>query len=251
MTHPVFDTSKDLPFTPDGRDIVLLWPEDGAAYAAAALRVAFNQFLGRWRYNVNAGIPYLEEILGFAPQEQVLQILFRRVALKYLPDPQVQVRQEGEEIFVRVTDELESFDTEIGLFEPAPTPTIRAEAFERQGAALRIRYSSDLRKRAVSPVEAFEVFGLDVDLLSVEILGRELLLTFSGDLSGAAFLRIAYRANASPLLQGANRAFVAPFVFEREEGYILTDLDGYILTDGDGYILQEAASFFSDDGVIL
>lgn len=249
MTYPVLDPQRGLAFTANGRDVVLLWPEDGAAYAAAGLRIAFTQFYGRWRYNTEAGIKYLEEILGFAPPERVLQLLFRDVARKYLPDPQVRVAYEGSNIRVTVTDSLEDFEDAFGLFDPTPEPKIRIDAFERQGSALRIRFTSDLRKRAVPPIAAFEVFGSSAELLNVEVIGRELLLSFSADLS---VVRIRYDAAEAPLLQGANRAYVSPFVFELAGEYISTDADAYILTDADAYILIEAnESIVSEDGVIL
>lgn len=242
MTYPVLDPQQGLQFTASGKDIALLWPEDGAAYAVAGLRVAFTQFHGRWRYNQDAGIKYLEEILGYAPPERVLQLLFRRVALKYLPDPQVSVRYDGSDIRVTVTDTAAQVNAEIGLLDEPITPTITIEAAELQTAAIRIRFTSELRKLAVPPVSTFEILGSAETVTAVQVLGRELLLTLSGEPTGGVYLRISYDASATPLLQGVNRAYVQPFVFFLSTGYILTDAEGYILTQADHVLTLEEGS---------
>lgn len=58
--HRGFPVVGDLELTEDGRDIVFV---AGAAKVLQNIRIRAQVFKGSWRYDLNAGMPYFQEIL--------------------------------------------------------------------------------------------------------------------------------------------------------------------------------------------
>lgn len=75
---PSFPVAGDLQLTSDGRDLLML---DGNAKVLQSIRTRASIFKGSWRYDLNRGVPYLEEILLFGAGVELIRRRFHELIL--------------------------------------------------------------------------------------------------------------------------------------------------------------------------
>lgn len=68
-----FDVEGDLQLTADGRNFTML---AGRLIVAQRIKVRAQIFKGSWRYDLNVGIPYFDEILVAGPQRELVRRRF-------------------------------------------------------------------------------------------------------------------------------------------------------------------------------
>lgn len=76
---PGFPIKGDLELSADGRELVII---SGPERVAQALTVAAQVFKGSWRYDLNLGVPYFQEILVAGPELELVKQRFREMALR-------------------------------------------------------------------------------------------------------------------------------------------------------------------------
>lgn len=67
------DILGDLKLTADGRDIVMI---DGAQKVVQSIRTRAQIFKGSWRYDLNLGVPYFQDILIGGPKTELVRRRF-------------------------------------------------------------------------------------------------------------------------------------------------------------------------------
>lgn len=178
---PNIDPVEGVQLTEDGRDIAPIFPEDRARWTVATVRAALWLFRASWRYDLRAGVEYLQKVLGHVPDIRVLQEVFRPPIARRVALQELLIRTEGETVFVRFKGPPGSnIDEEINVFEPPAVPTISPLSWELYGDHVSIRFDTLLNPDSATLPEQFRLEGTDITVTGVAISGTHMRLALSG-----------------------------------------------------------------------
>jgi hypothetical protein len=74
-----FPVRGDIALTADGSDLLLV---EGAAAVRQRIKLALSTFKGSWRYDLNEGVPYFQEILVFGANVELVRQRYYEELLK-------------------------------------------------------------------------------------------------------------------------------------------------------------------------
>jgi hypothetical protein len=239
---PVIDPLLGIQLTPDGRDIVAIWPTPDKIqeYELAVVRTTLWQFRNAWKYDTKRGIEYLEKVLGHSSDIRVLQEIFRLALTRYLTLTELRVWQEDSTIYIffrSTRGTVAKFDL-MALPPDSSLPSVGALiplSWESTATLLRVKLSG-LLDPAADPDP--EDFTFDVPILDAWASGDTLyLLTDELPLTGT----LKYISDSLVGALGESVPyFQIEFTLEIPEDALLTEDGDPILTEDGEYILIES-----------